>query len=86
MEPDLVLDGNAAAGALTAVFGEDISGADGECPHCGTVAKVGALVAFTHAPGIVLRCRSCDEIMLRIVETPRGTRVDVRARRLPPPE
>jgi hypothetical protein len=28
---------------------------------------VGALTAYTHAPGIVLRCPGCDAVLLRVV-------------------
>jgi hypothetical protein len=80
---DYVLDGNAVAGTLHTAFGDEMTDVDGECANCGAVAKVGALVAYTHAPGIVLRCPSCTEVMVRIAETPSGTVVDVRAKRLP---
>ena len=73
---DQVLDGNAAAGVLASVFGVEMTSVPGECAHCGTVSVVATLQAYVRAPGIVLRCRSCDAMVLRIVETPTATLVD----------
>jgi hypothetical protein len=75
---DRELDGNALAGALEAVFGADMTAIPGRCAHCGTVNMVGAMRAYTHAPGAVLRCPTCDEVVLRIVETAEATYVDAR--------
>lgn len=82
---DLVLDGNAVAGTLSEIYGDDMTTVLAECASCGQVDHVGGLVAYVHAPGIVLRCTSCSTVMLRIVQTPKGTRVDVRAKRIPSP-
>ena len=78
---DLVVDGNAAAGLLNTVFGIEMTDVPGECAHCHTVSVVGTLRAYTRGPGIVLRCPACQEIVIRIVETPTGTLVDVRGAR-----
>ncbi len=39
---------------------------------------VGAMRAYVRAPGMVLRCPACDGIVLRVVETPDSTYVDLR--------
>ncbi len=39
---------------------------------------MGAMRAYTRAPGVVLRCPACDEVVLRIVETAEATYVDAR--------
>jgi hypothetical protein len=75
---DLVLDGNAVAGLLFEVFGAEMTEAASECAHCGHGDEIGALLAFTRAPGVVLRCSTCLEVMVRIVQTPHGTYVDAR--------
>ncbi len=75
---DLMLDGNAAAGLLYEVFGVEMTTTIGECGHCGHAGEVGSLLAFTRAPGVVLRCPACREVMLRVVQTPLGTYVDAR--------
>jgi hypothetical protein len=72
------LDGNALAGTLERLFGSDMTAIPGRCANCGTVNMVGAMRAFTHAPGAVLRCPACDEVVLRVVETVDATYVDAR--------
>jgi hypothetical protein len=73
-----VLDGNAVAGALAMAMGGEMTDVPAACAHCGTVSVVGTLRAYTRAPGIVLRCPVCSEVVLRIVETPTATMVDTR--------
>jgi len=75
---DAVLDGNAVAGLLAMVFGAEMTEVPGACAHCGTVSMVAALRAYTRAPGIVLRCPVCSEVVLRFVETPTAILIDAR--------
>ena len=82
---DLVLDGNAVAGTLSEIYGDDMTTVLAECGGCGTVDHIGGLVAYVHAPGIVLRCTACSSVMLRIVQHPHGPRVDVQGKRIPKP-
>jgi len=74
----LVLDGNAAAGLLFEVFGMEMTVSQTECASCGQEGQLGTLLAFTHGPGLVLRCPACESIILRIVQTPGGTVLDAR--------
>jgi hypothetical protein len=74
----LMLDGNAAAGLLAEIFAEEMTAAPAECANCGRVGEVGTLLAFTQAPGLVLRCPACESVMLRVVETPDAIYLDVR--------
>jgi hypothetical protein len=72
------LDGNAIAGLLLEVFGAEMTTATGRCDHCGAVAQVAELVVYLQAPGAVARCRTCESIVMVIVEV-RGTKcVDLR--------
>ncbi|MDP9265279.1 MAG: DUF6510 family protein [Chloroflexota bacterium] len=83
MEPsnaELTLDGNAVGGLLAELFGEDLTGAFGRCPDCGRHAELATLLAFTHAPGVVLRCPVCDGVQVAIAKTPGGYRYEVRVR------
>jgi Family of unknown function (DUF6510) len=80
-ERALRLDGNAAAGVLADALGADVTLARGVCDGCGAVAHIGELVAYVHAPGIVLRCRQCESVMLRIVQSPAGYQIDLRGMR-----
>jgi len=75
---DLMVDGNAVAGALAAVFGDDVTILPGQCAHCGTVSVVGVLHAYVRGPGIVLRCPVCKGVVLRMVQRLDATYVDVR--------
>ena len=77
-ELESVLDGNAVAGVLETAFGADMTAVPGRCAHCGAVNQVGALLAWTRAPGAVLRCPACHGVVLRIVETAEATYVDAR--------
>ena len=65
---ELMLDGNALAGMLLDLFGSDLTACACECGSCGNHAAIGALLAFTHAPGAVLRCPACGGVLLRVVE------------------
>lgn len=73
-----VLDGNAAAGLLAAAFGVEMTAIPGRCTHCGAIHVIGELRAYVRAPGTILRCPTCDGILLRIVETTEATYVDAR--------
>ncbi|MDP9281647.1 MAG: DUF6510 family protein [Chloroflexota bacterium] len=75
---DRTLDGNAVAGMLEQLFGADMTAADSQCAGCGREGQVGTLLAYTSAPGVVLRCPTCSTVMLRMVETPRGTLVEAK--------
>ena len=74
---DLTVDANAIAGLLAAVFGREVTEMEERCVHCGTVSVVGTLRVYMRGPGIVVRCPACAEVVLRIVETPGGVRVDL---------
>ena len=75
---DNMLDGNSAAGVLEEIFGEEMTASPTECDHCGREGELGSLLTFTQAPGLVLRCPGCSEVMLRVVQTPDYTYLDVR--------
>jgi hypothetical protein len=75
---ELMLDANAAAGILYEIFGVEMTASPTECTNCGNEAEIGTLSAFTHAPGIVLRCSACEHVVIRIVQTPEAVYVDAR--------
>jgi len=78
MNREMMLDGNAAAGVLQDIFALEMTASPTECAHCGNVGEIGTLLAFTQAPGTVLRCPVCENVMLRIVETPDAIYLDAR--------
>lgn len=68
-ETQLRLDGNAAAGLLSEVFAHDMTAATGACGACGLVAEIGAqhLYMYPRSPGAVLRCSSCEGVLMVLV-------------------
>ena len=76
-DSDLRLDGNAVAGLLGEVFAFDPSGARARCAGCGAVAELGADPAYTRAPGIVVRCRGCDGVLVVLVSAPESYRLSL---------
>jgi hypothetical protein len=72
------LDGNATAGDLADVFAFDITAAVSTCARCRDTRAVGALRAYRDAPGMVLRCASCDAVMIRLVRAPQRAWLDLR--------
>ena len=75
---DARLDGNVAAGTLAMVFGSDLTTVPGRCAHCGVISVVGELLAYVRAPGTILRCPACSNVVLRIVQTDEATYIDAR--------
>jgi len=75
---ELMLDANATAGLLYEIFGVEMTAAPTECANCGNEDEIGTLLAFTHGPGVILRCSTCEHVVLRIVQTPDEIILDAR--------
>ena len=75
---ELMLDANATAGLLYEIFGMDMTAEPTECANCGQEGDVGTLLAFTHGPGVVLRCSACEQVVLRITQLPDAILLDAR--------
>ena len=65
----LMVDGNALAGELSEVFSQEMTMARVACGGCGAVEQLGADHAYIQAPGMVLRCLHCDQVLLVITRT-----------------
>ncbi len=78
MNRALMLDGNSAGGLLQQIFTVEMTACPAECAHCGNVASLGALLCFSQAPGVILRCPACEGVVMRIVETPGAHYLDLR--------
>ena len=72
------LDGNAVAGLLFDVFGAELTTATGECAGCGARGPIAETEVFLHAPGTVVRCRSCHGVLMVLVTVRGTTCVDLR--------
>lgn len=77
-ESELRLDGNAAAGLLAAIFGSEMTLGWSRCDGCGTERELGALVAYVHGMGTILRCPGCDTPQIRIAEISGSYWIDMR--------
>jgi uncharacterized protein DUF6510 len=75
---ELMLDANATAGLLYEIFGTEMTASPTECVNCGKQGEIGALLAFTQGPGIVLRCSACEQVVLRITQLPNEILLDAR--------
>jgi Family of unknown function (DUF6510) len=75
------LDGNAIGGALHDVFGREMTDAAAGCAHCGATRAFAELRVYTRAPGTVVRCPSCDAVVMVLVEIRGVTCVDLRGLR-----
>jgi hypothetical protein len=68
-QADLKLDGNAIAGLLREIFTMEMTTARGTCGGCGTVNPVGRVDVYMNAPGAVVRCPACQQVLMRIVRS-----------------
>ena len=72
------LDGNVLGGTLGEVFAVDITTAVGQCASCGTREAMGQAMVYPDAPGLVARCGSCGEVVLRVTQSAGHTWLDLR--------
>ena len=78
MQEELALDGNAVGGLLGELFVPEITSAAARCDGCGAVEAFGALRAYVNAPGVVIRCLHCQQVVLRVVQDGHRVWLDVR--------
>lgn len=78
---DLRLDGNALGGALLGVLGVEATTAVATCASCGARGEVARLVVYARCPGLVGRCPACGVVLVRVVEGPDRTWVELRGMR-----
>ena len=58
------LDGNAIGGALYDIFGVEMTMAITICLSCGGRLLLAEQAVYSRGPGIVVRCRTCESILL----------------------
>jgi hypothetical protein len=76
------LDGNAAAGTLQAIFPFDMTLVQATCAGCGASDVIGALAAYMHGMGTVIRCPACDTVLIRMVHAKERYWLDMRGVRV----
>ena len=69
------LDGNAIAGTLLEYFGKEMTVVRGVCGHCGSSAQVAQLRVYSRAPGSVVRCPACGNVVMVAVTSRAASRV-----------
>ena len=74
---DGALDGNAIGGLLIEVFGAEMTTAVGTCGSCGVTSQVAELAVYMPGLGTVVRCRSCDAVLMTFVRIRDVTCVDL---------
>lgn len=82
------LDGNAIGGELLELFGVEMTVATCVCGSCAAAGPVAELHVYVRAPGTVVRCASCEAVVMRIVRGRDRTWLDlsgVRVLELPQP-
>jgi Family of unknown function (DUF6510) len=62
------VDGNAIGGLLYEIFGSEMTDAPSTCGSCGAVRHVAELAVYLRAPGTVVRCRSCESVLMVFVK------------------
>ena len=66
-QAEMKLDGNAIGGLLREIFTMEMTTAETTCAGCGTVNMVGRVEVYANAPGAVVRCPACRQVLMRIV-------------------
>jgi len=74
---DAAVDGNAIGGLLASVFGTDMTTAVGTCGSCGAITMVAELPVYLTEIGTVVRCRSCQSVLMVFVSVRGITCVDL---------
>jgi hypothetical protein len=78
MDELLRLDGNAAAGTLEEVFSFEVTMAEYACGGCGRTGGLGgAMVYEVRGLGIIVRCPSCDNPLIRLARNRGRNLVDL---------
>jgi Family of unknown function (DUF6510) len=72
------LDGNAIGGLLLEVFGTEMTTAEGTCGACGAVRLVAELAVYKPGLGTVVRCPSCEAVLMVFVQARGVYCVDLR--------
>jgi hypothetical protein len=79
---DRRLDGNAAGGVLGELLAVDATIAVSTCAHCGSPAPLAEHLVYADAPGLVLRCPGCMQVVLRCASDAAGLRLEMSGVRL----
>lgn len=79
------LDGNSIAGELFELFGREMTTATGACMHCDRTAQIGELTVYSKGPGCVVRCPSCGQVVIVLIDQRGRLRIRLDYFELPAP-
>lgn len=68
------LDGNVLAGPLAELLGDPTT-VIGECLGCHDTSALAQATVFTSGSRFVVRCHTCDTLLLVVIDEPGDTRV-----------
>ena len=77
----MFIDGNGAAGPFAEALGIDLTTATVTCAGCGAGGRFAESHVYDQGPGLVARCTSCEEVLVRLVRTPTDAWLDLRGAR-----
>jgi hypothetical protein len=63
---------------LSRIFAMDVTAAQGQCAHCGATKRFAEAHLYMRGPGVVARCASCEQVLLRLANVGRRVFLDVR--------
>lgn len=70
-----LVDGNAAAGMLADLLGDDVTALIGLCGGCAAEAPIAETVVELDETAAIIRCRSCTHTLLTVLHTSSGVRL-----------
>lgn len=76
------LDGNAAGSILQEIFPFEMTKVQATCSGCGATGAVGALAVYMHGMGTIVRCPTCDNVLVRVVHAKGRYWLDMRGVRV----
>jgi hypothetical protein len=76
------LDGNVAGGILHEIFPFEMTLVRTICANCGKQNVVGALAVYMHGMGTIMRCPSCDQVLIRVAHIKDNYCLDMQGVRL----
>ena len=62
------LDGNVLAGPTSDIFGFDLTTSQAQSHFCEDIAVLGQAMVYGVPMGFVVRCRTCDHVLMVITE------------------
>ena len=82
MNDEAAVDGNAIAGELAELVGADMTTAEYVCANCRSTWPVARAHVYMGGPGTVVRCCSCEAVIMRFARVRGRLLVDMTGSRM----